>query len=263
MRYQILVGVFFCIISNISAQNIILNSSFEYWIDSVGVRMPFAWYTSEATDSGSAIRVSDTHSGLYALRLNGSDTTAFALTASICFSNNTYSFSGWCKTNAIIAGSFIINWFNLSGSVIGSPVIIPIYHSLNWQRYHQIVTCPESATVVTINIVALPYISLIVDDVTLTDTILNSIAENTCFHRKTINYQLYPNPVKNYLYLNKHVDENIQILIFDINGNKRTLPKQDNNSHWCIDCQNLPSGIYFVELISTSKHQIEKIIVKH
>lgn len=259
MRWQIFAGVYFFIISSVSAQNIILNSSFEYWIDSVGIRMPFAWYTSEATDSGSAIRVSDAHSGLYALRLNGSDTSAFASTASICFSNNTYSFSGWCKTNAIIAGSFIITWFNLSGAVIGSPVIIPIYRSLNWQRYHQVVTCPESAMVVNLNIVTLPYVYLTVDDVTLTDTTLNSIAENTCSHSKPINYQLYPNPVKNYLYLNKHVDENIQISIYDINGHKRTPLKQDN---WCIDCQNLPSGIYFVELISTSTHQIEKIIVK-
>jgi hypothetical protein len=66
------------------AQNLILNSSFELWFDSLGIRMPFAWYTSEANDSGSATRTTDMHTGIYALKLTGSDTLAYAMTLSLC-----------------------------------------------------------------------------------------------------------------------------------------------------------------------------------
>jgi hypothetical protein len=113
----------FTLPSKVCAQNMLLNSSFELWFDSLGIRMPFAWYTSEANDSGSATRTTDMHTGIYALKLTGSDTIAYAMTLSFCTAGHNYYFSGWTKSTVYIAGSFIITWLKLSQQPLMDPVI--------------------------------------------------------------------------------------------------------------------------------------------
>lgn len=243
----------------VSAQNVILNSSFEFWLDSLGVRMPFAWFTSEASDSGSAVRVIDPHSGIYALKLNGSDTLAYALTASIAFSGHNYVFAGWCKSNSLIAGSFIITWLNLSQQIVGNPVIVPIYRSTNWQRYSQIVQCPDSANIVNVNVIALPTISLTVDDVTLTDTVLAGIQEKTYCHRKPATI-IYPNPAPGIIHIETD-NAPVFIEMYDVKGRRADIQTQNETHGFKIDARHLPSGIYFVRTAMADQSNIQKVII--
>jgi len=250
-----------CCVSLASAQNVILNSSFELWLDSMGVRMPFAWYTSEAQDSGSAVRVLDPHSGIYALQLTGSDTMAYALTASIGFAGRNYYFSGWCKTNSFIAGSFIITWFNLSQQIVGTPVLIPIYRSTNWQRYTQMLQCPDSAMIVNVNVVSLPYISLTVDDVTLTDTVLASIEELTLGRPLSV-FKIYPNPA--HLQAQIWTDRlDSDVSIFDITGKQIDAELSRTHNLIRVNTHRLTDGVYFVRLINKDKTEIQKLVVRH
>lgn len=248
-------------VSLASAQNVLLNSSFEFWLDSLGVRMPFAWYTSETSDSGSAVRVLDPHSGIYALKLNGTDTSAYAFTVSLALAGHNYRFSGWCKSSSFLAGSFIITWLNFSQQLVGNPILIPIYRSTTWRQYTQIVQCPDSAVLVNVNIVALPYISLTVDDVTLTDTVLASIEEPLSY-RQTDVVQIYPNPAHDHFQIISN-NENWQVLVYEITGKqiKTEINKIGNNLK--VNTKSLADGIYFVKLIGNNKTEIRKLIVRH
>jgi Secretion system C-terminal sorting domain len=254
------VVLFFGFLSFASAQNVLLNSSFELWLDSMGIRMPFAWYTSEATDSGSALRVLDPHSGIYALGLNGSDTLAYALTASIGFAGHNYVFSGWCKSNSILAGSFIITWINLSQQLVGDPVIIPIYRSTAWRQYIQIVQCPDSAILVNVDVVSLPTISITVDDVTLTDTVLAALDENQI---STINnpIKIYPNPCQNLLTIETPAPST-SFAVYNIEGKLINVIPQNDNGRFKINTEQLSNGIYFIKTTAGNRTSVHKIVIK-
>jgi hypothetical protein len=259
IRLGLLLGL--CCVSFVSAQNVILNPSFELWLDSLGVRMPFAWYTSEVQDSGSAVRVADPHTGIYALQLNGSDTMAYALTASIGFSGHHYYFSGWCKSNSLIAGSFIITWLNLNQGIVGNPVIVPIYRSTSWQRYTQMLECPDSAIIVNVNVVSLPYISLTVDDITLTDTALSSVEEPK--HNRPVSvFKIYPNPAHRQTHIRTdRLDSDV--FIFDITGKQVNAEFSRMRNLIRVNTHRLADGIYFVKLRGKDKTEIRKLIVRH
>jgi hypothetical protein len=245
------------------AQNIILNSSYELWLDSLGIRIPFGWYTSEPTDSGTAVRIADPHTGIYALQLNGSDTSAYAITLSICFTSHHYNFSGWCKSNSIIAGSFIITWLSLSQQLVGNPVIIPIYRSTSWHQYTQMVQAPDSAVLVNINIVTLPHIAITVDDVTLTDTTITAVEQENRHEVFGSTLTVYPNPAKTFFNIGLPLSANRSSLkIFDVTGKLikefNSLSAEENK----ISLIGVSPGIYFMELKSENRNIVQKLIVQ-
>jgi len=245
--------------SKACAQNMLLNSSFELWFDSLGIRMPFAWYTSESNDSGSATRTTDMHTGIYALKLTGSDTLAYALTLTLCTAGHNYYFSGWTKSTSFIAGSFIVTWLKLSQEPLMDPVIIPILRNTSYHEYTQIVQAPDSAVLVNIDVVALPGVTIYVDDITLRDTVIAGIEEghnSIPFDHNPI--MLYPNPAKQILNIISQVPLT-DIKLYDISG---LLIKHNAISNRTIDISGLKNGIYFVKLTAGDKKIIEKFIVQ-
>jgi hypothetical protein len=238
----------------------LLNSSFELWFDSLGIRMPFAWYTSEANDSGSATRTTDMHTGIYALKLTGSDTLAYAMTLSLCTAGHNYSFSGWTKSTSFIAGSFIITWLKLSQQPVMDPVIIPILRNTSYHNYTQIVQAPDSAVLVNVNVVALPGVTITVDDVTLRDTVLTGIEDNSA---TTINMapKIYPNPTRNMINVSSQLPLN-QIQLYDISGILRKDLSYTEFRNFSLDIRDLKEGIYFLRLTSGDRKVIEKFIIQ-
>ncbi len=259
-KYFFVLIIIWCSIA--SAQNILLNSSFELWLDSVGIRIPFGWYTSEPQDPGTAIRVMDPHTGIYAMQLNGSDTSAYAVTLSICFPGRYYNFSGWCKSNSLIAGTFIITWLKLSSQPVTDPVIIPIYRSTAWRQYTQLLQCPESTALVNVNIVTLPYISITVDDVTLTDTTLSGIEEKHIpFSVDQSTLKIYPNPCneRTQILLN---EKSCSLVLYDITGKFIMNINKPTSERINLDTRKLQNGIYFLQSVTEKTTLINKLIVQ-
>ncbi|MEO0076652.1 MAG: T9SS type A sorting domain-containing protein [candidate division WOR-3 bacterium] len=226
--------------------NIILNSSFEIWLDSLGIQMPLGWLTSEAQDSGSAIRTTNAHSGVYALQLNGSDTSAYATTVALCQANHNYYFSAWCQTSSWVAGSFIISWFKITQQPAGNPTIIPIIRSTNYYNYSQMLQSPDSAILVNVNIVTLPYTTIYVDDVTLSDTILSGLEERAEYYSKqTRPLKFYPNPGQTNIEIisEKHID---CLALYDISG-KIVTEIFKPPPKFSLNISHLPNGIYFIK----------------
>lgn len=73
-------------------------------------------------------------------------------------------------------------------------------------------------------------------------------------HQSELSLNIYPNPVHNLLYINTNAD---YIAIFDIAGTKRIEKKQTN----AINIENLPAGIYTIEIIKDNQN-IRKSIIK-
>ncbi|MCX7784877.1 MAG: T9SS type A sorting domain-containing protein [candidate division WOR-3 bacterium] len=251
------------------AQNILLNSSFEIWLDSLGIQMPFAWFTSEATDSGSATRTTNAHSGLFAIKLTGSDTSAFATTISIVSPQTYYYFSGWCKTQSFAAGAFIITWLKLSQQPAGTPTIIPIYYSNTYRNYNAVLQAPDSAIFVNVTVGTLPYLTIYVDDVTLSDTALTGIEEQPEIKNKEmIGLNISPTPCQNYTFIRYNTSElsQISLSLYDIRGRliKELISKikHPQNGIYLLDTKNLKSGIYFVQLKTKHKTINKKLIIQ-
>lgn len=253
---------FFILSSTANASNILLNSSFELWLDSVGIRIPFGWYTSEPQDSGSATRTTDMHSGIYAVKLTGSDTSAYATTLSICVPGRYYYFSAWSKSTSLIAGSFIITWLKLSQQPVTDPVIIPIFWNTSYHNYTQMLQAPDSTVLVNVSIVTLPYITIFIDDVTLSDTVLSGVEENR-FPLSTdpTRLKIYPNPASHILWVNYPYDIK-SIEFFDIAGNWVKTIRLPGIKNRAVDISELKAGVYFLQLRTEDKKIVQKFIVK-
>lgn len=257
-----LLGVFNT--NNAFGYNILLNSSYEIWFDSVGIRMPLGWYTSEASDSGSAIRTTDAHSGMYALQLTGTDTLAYATTLSLCAPNRYYYFSGWSKTTSLIGGSYIITWLKLSQQPVIDPVIIPITRHTSYYNNAQIVQAPDSAVIVNVDVVALPNITVYVDDVTLSDTVLAGVEEK--YYPLTANrrpLKVYPNLANSYLVVDGQCSiGHISIKMFDVTGKLIKVQEFKGERELKFMLDGISDGVYFIAVSSNNNQYLEKIIVE-
>lgn len=160
------------------AGNIILNPSFEVWLDSIGIHLPVGWLTSEITWPGTATRSTAARSGEFAVRLIGGDTAAFVSTVTVVQPGRSYLFSGWAHVpGAPIGGTFLLEWFKLLGGAIGSPTLLPVYFSTGYREYSQWLTAPDSAAFLSVNLATLPGVTVYVDDVTLDDTLGSGVRE--------------------------------------------------------------------------------------
>jgi hypothetical protein len=76
------------------------------------------------------------------------------------------------------------------------------------------------------------------------------------------NYQIYPNPVHDYLIIKS--DQSIdKIKILNVIGKEVFQSKPDlNSNHSEIDFKSLPNGIYFVQIVSNQHLFTQKIIVQ-
>jgi len=168
------------IFSYIFAFNILPNPSFEIWLDTLGVKMPLGWLTSEIIKESSAIKSTYAYSGNYSLFLQSQDTIAFAQTLTIVRPNYPYYFSGFAHCQTFISGSFSFQFLDSSFNLIGTPVVIPLYFSNNYREYTRFFTAPNSARFLLVSLIALPQARIYFDSLILKDTSLSIIKEENC-----------------------------------------------------------------------------------
>ena len=76
-------------------------------------------------------------------------------------------------------------------------------------------------------------------------------------------YSLYPNPVKNQLFLNsKNSDTNLKIKIFNIASQQLKTQNLDFESQISLDVSNLSSGIYFLNIEDENRITTVKKFIK-
>ncbi len=162
---------------NGKGENILLNPSFELWMDTLGVNIPVGWLSSELLHPGSAVKDTNSHTGNYCVHLIGSDTSAFVTTATLVRSGYHYEFSGYAWVPGVLGGSFVLQFLGITGNPIGSPQLLPVYYSFGYRHYSYWVTAPDSAVFLSVSCITLPSAELYVDDITLADTTLSGINE--------------------------------------------------------------------------------------
>jgi hypothetical protein len=156
------------------AGNIVLNSSFETWL--LGV--PLGWLSSELLSPGSAVQDSNSHTGSWCVRLEAADTSAFVTSATIVSPGLSYEFAGWVRVPGALGGSFVLQFTQLDGTLIGSPTLIPAYYSgTSYREYTRWVTAPDSSRFLSISFATIAGLVAYVDDVTLDDTTLTGVEE--------------------------------------------------------------------------------------
>ncbi len=75
--------------------------------------------------------------------------------------------------------------------------------------------------------------------------------------------KIYPNPAKDYLYINfeDKVSDDVRIMVSDIFGRTVKLVKNTNNSIKKIDLSNINNGIYIISIIDSKEIISKKIII--
>jgi Secretion system C-terminal sorting domain len=180
-------------LQTLNAQNILINPSFEVWLDTLGINLPLGWYTSEMAFPGTATKSTDAHTGDFALKLVGGDSIAYAATTTIVTAGNQYDFAGWCKCPSLIGGSFVIAWLSMLGQTVGTPTLVPIIYSNSYREYTSSLTAPDSAFFIVVSAAALMQATVYVDDVTL-DTVSSGVKETQPAMVSSEQIQISPNP---------------------------------------------------------------------
>jgi hypothetical protein len=225
--------IFILILFNLLfGDNILINPSFEIWIDTLGVHLPFGWLTSEIVRESSAIKSTAAHTGRFACQLIGSDTVAFVTTMSIVRPSFRYNFSGFVKTNNLFPGAFYLQFLDFFLNPIGNPTVIPVYYSPQYRQYTARITAPESTFYITISLIILPGNNVLVDDVTLEET--SSVAIKEDFYNEKRNFK---------------------ITVYNNLGKKLGTFFSQNLKDY-----NFPSGVYFLKISDRKTIRIKKVV---
>ena len=272
MKFKIILflAIFLFAFQAVNGQNILINPSFEIWLDTLGINLPLGWVTSELTFPGSATKTTDAHTGNFAIKLAGGDTLAFAATTSMVVAGNRYDFSGWSKCPSILGGSFVIAWLTVLGQPVGTPTIIPIVLSNSYRNYTARVTAPDSAVLVVVTVAALVQATVYADDVTL-DTVAAGIDEVSKSDVKANQIVIQPNPFSQSTIIRMPypMPSASELSIYDIKGR---LVKSFSTNHQSLTTNHclvwdgtddkglqLSPGVYFVQFLLNSRtctHQI-------
>lgn len=157
-----------------SGANLIVNSSFEYWL----FGSPVGWVTSNAVVESTVVRDTNAHSGRYCALLRGADTSAFVTTTTVVRPGIHYRFGAFCRIPGLLPGSFILQFTTLQADPVGNPIILPaIYSGRNYREYTRWITAPESSFFLVVTFSTLPQGTAYLDDVTLEDTTFLGLEE--------------------------------------------------------------------------------------
>ncbi len=177
MRLSRYVVIIVLLAGPLLAGNIVLNPSFENWMDSLGVHLPTGWLSSELLRDSTALRSDQSRTGSYAVMLQGSDTAAFVSTATIVRPGRHYRFSGHAHVPGVVGGSFILEFLSLLGNPLGTPTLLPAYFSTDYREYDTWLEAPDSAAFLSVSFATIPGATAFVDDVTVDDTITGAVFE--------------------------------------------------------------------------------------
>ena len=80
------------------------------------------------------------------------------------------------------------------------------------------------------------------------------------FENGALALQIFPNPTQNELYLQlNQTTDGLQLELLDIQGRKQSIQYEKEADLYKIHWNNLPQGIYFLQIIGPNFHQIKKI----
>lgn len=167
MRTIVILVCLFGAVGLVPAANILPNSSFEDWL----FGMPVGWLTSELLYPGSAVQDTISNTGMYSVKLAGTDTAAFVGTTVAVTPGRSYYFSGYALVPGALGGSFVLLFLTATGDTLGNPELLPVYYSgSGYREYTTWVTAPDSAAGIGVGFATLSGLEANVDDMTLDDT---------------------------------------------------------------------------------------------
>ncbi|TET82671.1 hypothetical protein E3J38_01765, partial [candidate division TA06 bacterium] len=123
-------------VSTSCAVNLLQNSGFETWFDSLGVQVPEWWVTSALFDSGSAYKSSHAYSGSYSIALGKTITIQGFATSLVPIVGGThYDFSLWLDVPGLMGiGLFQVLQLDINDSLVGSNTVNS-FHTSGWMQY--------------------------------------------------------------------------------------------------------------------------------
>jgi hypothetical protein len=180
MRTIVILVCLFGAVRVLPAANILPNSSFESWLFGI----PVGWLTSQLLYPGSAVQDTISNTGVYSVKLTGTDTAAFVTTAVAVTPGRSYFFSGYALVPGALGGSFAFLFLSARGDTLGNPVLLPVYYSgSEYREYTTWVTAPDSAAGIVVGFATLIGLEANVDDVTLDDTTSGGVMDSPRFAR--------------------------------------------------------------------------------
>lgn len=249
------------------AQNILPNSSFEQWFDTLSVQMPVGWVTSNFMYHGSATKDSTKHTGSYGVKLHNDSSIAFIGTVARVESGRNYSFSGWVKCPSFMGGAFVLSWRDSLGYGVGDSILIPVFLSLNYTLKDTILVPDSAAAFIAVGFSTIPLATVYLDDITL-DSLPRAIEEDlkikNQFILDKVKLEILQNPFFNNIVINYSlvVDCNLQLIIYNISG--RTINTLINEEKPAgsytipLETRDLSAGIYFAKLKFNNSSSITK-----
>ena len=256
----------------LAAQNVLVNPSFETWLDTIGVNMPLGWVTSELTQPGSAARTMTAHSGTYAVELSSADTAAYITTTTLISSGTSYDFSAYIETSSLLGGSFLVTWLSLLGGSVGTPTVILVTRNTSYHEYARRIAAPDSAVFAVVLFASLPGATVDVDDVTLTPVTGGVRGSARIPSQRFFLYPAQPNPFSTYSVINYSlaVGDVAVLKVYDLVGNEvRTLandyrPAGFYTAFWDgadNSGETLTPGIYFCRLQVGEETLTQKLLL--
>lgn len=275
----------------LTAQNMLFNGGFETWQDNGGYAEPQYWYTLNSLSAfgfdQTTTATPEAKVGTYAARLFTSENAMQNLPGllvsgpilnedgdvdfsniKVAFTYKPVSMSFFYRympalTDSCSAYMALTHWndstkqtdtiaeatFILKDSVLEYSQAI-----VNFQYYSN--QTPDSAFVIISSSFngfdPVPGSTLFIDDFKINFNTGLSILKST-----QANVIAYPNPVINKLYL-KTNQPNVDVTISDVTGKKR-IEKLAQSTQIPIDLDELETGIYFIEIVTNTGVQIQKI----
>lgn len=136
--------------------NLLQNSGFELWFDSLGVEIPEGWVTSTFFDSGSAYKSPHAYNGNYSIALGKTVTIQGFATSLVPIVGGThYDFSLWLDIPGLMGvGMFRIQRLDINDSIVGSN-IMNSFHTSGWEQYQLGIDAESSAVWALVSLLAL------------------------------------------------------------------------------------------------------------
>ncbi|HUX96773.1 MAG TPA: T9SS type A sorting domain-containing protein [Bacteroidales bacterium] len=247
--------LFYIIIFQSNAQNLITNPGFESWQK---INKPDGWTTALACTKDSAV----IYSGAYSCKqVTATDSKELGQLIPVT-PGSQYTISFWYRNDPAGTGNgcrIWSNWKDIDGNSISDDASIPLLHSgyLNsdsWVQYAAEVTAPADAHFFNLIIRTLPNSITFWDDVLFEESIPTGLHESV-----SDDIIIYPVPAHNYLNISNI--QNIQrIDIQTITGKRIWSQKINNEENMVIPLSGIKDGIYIVYLNRQGKIHTRKFI---
>jgi len=259
-------------VSTSYAVNLLQNSGFELWFDSLGVRVPEWWVTSAFFDSGSAYRSDNAYGGNYSIALGKTvSVQGFATSLVPIVGGTHYDFSLWLDIPGLMGvGLFQIQRLDINDSIVGSNTVNS-FHTTGWQQRQLGIDAESTAVWALISLLALEDTTFF-DDVIFDGEPGTGVNEREPIRALTNSplLRISPNPCREMASIMAVPSQpgGSELKIYDTSGRLVRRYAVSGTGPVTVEWDGrdyasraVPSGAYFVRLDSGSKTVCERITV--